>query len=208
MITYRICSIIYYNEEVKNCPTLTDYVDYIETTIRDDYLAPLEEKFNAVECWKEQPLYGEPELSDEEFENILKKREERCSAVNSDVISKAKDSCRNILDCLRDIIKWVDSIRKSGLLSKDPAGGETQDKGQTLPAADKNSEQLRVNTQNCIELSKPMPKSQMMRVLKIDGQDKFNSWAKEHGLKRINRKTFQICLDNMSEKEKILLKKT
>jgi hypothetical protein len=52
------------------------------------------------------------------------------------------------------------------------------------------------------ELSPPVSKSRMMTVLKILDYNIFNSYAKRHGLKKINRKTYQICLDDMSEKEK------
>ena len=57
------------------------------------------------------------------------------------------------------------------------------------------------------EWSKPMSKSKMMNALGIDSYETFNAYAKRHGIKEINRKTFQICLDKMSNTEKDKLSK-
>ena len=55
---------------------------------------------------------------------------------------------------------------------------------------------------NDSEWSKPMSKSKMMSALGIDSYETFNAFANRHGIREINRKTFQICLDKMSNKEK------
>ncbi len=52
------------------------------------------------------------------------------------------------------------------------------------------------------EWSKPMSKTRLMGILKIDSIEKFNSYAERLGLKTINRKSHQLCMDTMTPKEK------
>jgi len=49
------------------------------------------------------------------------------------------------------------------------------------------------------EWSKPMSKARMMRILRIDSYHTLNAFAKRHGIQKINRQTFRICLDTLDE---------
>lgn len=56
------------------------------------------------------------------------------------------------------------------------------------------------------EYSKAMSKQRMMTALKIESYETFNSFAKRHGLKKINRKVYQIRTDTMTKPEREKLK--
>jgi hypothetical protein len=64
-----------------------------------------------------------------------------------------------------------------------------------------------INTSQNSDYSKPMPKIDMMKALKIDGFSKFNSFAKRHGIKKINRKLWQLRLNDLSSREREKLEK-
>ena len=51
------------------------------------------------------------------------------------------------------------------------------------------------------DYSKPMSKTDMMKALGIDSLTKFNGFAKQHGIKKITRKTWQLRLNDLSSRE-------
>jgi len=60
---------------------------------------------------------------------------------------------------------------------------------------------------DALEWSRAMSKNRMMTALGIRDYDTFNSFAARHGLKMYNKSLWQICLDNLSQKEKEKLEK-
>lgn len=57
------------------------------------------------------------------------------------------------------------------------------------------------------EWSKPMSKSRMMIALGIDSEHTFNAFAERIGIRRINRKTFQLRIDDLGSQEREKLEK-
>ncbi len=57
------------------------------------------------------------------------------------------------------------------------------------------------------EWSKPMSKSRMMQALGIDSEHTFNAFAERIGIRRINRKTFQLRIDDLGSQEREKLEK-
>ena len=65
---------------------------------------------------------------------------------------------------------------------------------------------LNQNKPKC-EWSKPMSKSDMMAALGIDTRKKFNAYTKIVGIKKINRKTHQIRVDQLDRTKREKLEK-
>lgn len=57
------------------------------------------------------------------------------------------------------------------------------------------------------DYSKPMSKTDMMKALGIDSLTKFNGFAKQHGIKKITRKIWQLRLDDLSSREREKIEK-
>jgi len=57
------------------------------------------------------------------------------------------------------------------------------------------------------EWSKPMSKTRMMTALGMYSTDTFNSYAKRIGIRHINSKTHQLCLDTLTQKQRDSLQK-
>jgi len=82
-----------------------------------------------------------------------------------------------------DLEGWLRKQAKTGQLSETPSDEKVRD------------------TKNG-EWSKPLSKSQMMKALGIDSLTKFNGFAKQHGIKKITRKIWQLRLNDLSSRER------
>jgi hypothetical protein len=101
--------------------------------------------------------------------------------------------CNRLYTSVDNVIKTFEEIQ---------AKAGQQDKLQSQPVQGTEASGGKANDMKNQEWSKPMSKTEMMKLLEIDDCKKFNKWADQYGIKKLGQKTFQIRLDNMDQRSR------
>ena len=188
--------------DVSKFSTLKDFTDYLEENFHF-YKDSLEGLLKGL-LEKRGDIYECP-TEEEAAKLFTDNPEDKYIMCRNNIITEAE----YLLDTINNVLNWAEHIKKSGLLLRNISTYDLR-----ILNADKNPSELKQQSGKAGsrkqkktppkplegEWSNPMTKSTMMSKVNIDGYKKFNTFAKQHGLRKAgNRQLWQIRLDRMDK---------